>query len=147
VKSKRKLTVYLTESSPGLEGKQLAKDLIDIRVPVKLIADSTVNTIIPDIDIVIVGADTVLANGSVINKIGTSKIANVAKKNETPFLAVCESTKFSAANFLGERTQIVEKLFDLTPPEYVSKVVTESGPMKPAEVELQIRKMLSQLYP
>ena len=147
VKGKRKLTVYVIESSPGLEGKQLAKDLIDIGVPVKLIADSAVNSIISDIDMVIVGADSVLANGSVINKIGTSKIANAAKENAIPFFAVCESTKFSAADFLGEQIQIAETLFDLTPAEYVSKIVTESGPIEPAEVGLQIRKMLSQLYP
>ena len=147
VKSKRKLTVYVIESSPGLEGKQLAKDLIDIGVPVKLIADSAMNSIISDIDMVIVGADSVLANGSVINKIGTSKIANAAKEEEIPFFAVCESTKFSAADFLGEQIQIAETLFDLTPAEYVSKVVTESGPIEPGEVERQIRKMLSQLYP
>lgn len=147
VKGKRKLTVYVTESSPGMEGKQLAKDLIDIGVPVKLIADSAMNSIISDIDMVIVGADSVLANGSVINKIGTSKIANAAKEKEIPFCAVCESTKFSAADFLGEQIQISETLFDLTPVENVSKVVTESGPIEPGEVERQIRKMLSQLYP
>jgi translation initiation factor 2B subunit (eIF-2B alpha/beta/delta family)/8-oxo-dGTP pyrophosphatase MutT (NUDIX family) len=147
VKSKRKLTVYVIESSPGLEGKQLAKDLIGIGVPVKLIADSAVNSVISDIDMVIVGADSVLANGSVINKIGTSKIANVAKGNGIPFCAVCESAKFSAADFLGEQIQIAETVFDLTPAEYVSKVVTELGPIEPGEVEPQIRNMLSQLYP
>jgi translation initiation factor eIF-2B subunit delta len=147
VKGKRKLTVYVTESSPGLEGKQLAKDLIAIGVPVKLIADSAMNSMIPDIDMVIVGADSVLANGSVINKIGTSKIAEVAKEEEIPFYVVCESAKFSTADFLGEQIQIAETLFDLTPGENISKVVTESGPIEPGEVERQIRQMLSQLYP
>ena len=147
VKSKRKLTVYALESSPGLEGKQLAKDLIDIGVPVKLIADSAMNSIISDVQMVIVGADSVLASGSVINKIGTSEIADAAKENAVPFLAVCESTKFSAADFLGEEIQIAETLFDLTPADHVSKIVTEFGPIEPAEVGLQIKKMLSQLYP
>ncbi len=147
VKGKRKLTVYVIESSPGSEGKQLAKDLIGIGVPVKLITDSAMNSIISDIEMVIVGADSVLANGSVINKIGTSKIANLAKEEEIPFYAVCESAKFSAADFLGEQIQISETLFDLTPVEYVSKVVTESGAIEPGEVEQEIRKMLSQLYP
>ncbi len=147
VKGKRKLTVYVIESSPGSEGKQLAKDLIGIGVPVKLIAESAMNSIISDIEMVIVGADSVLANGSVINKIGTSKIANLAKEEEIPFYAVCESAKFSAADFLGEQIQISKTLFDLTPVEYVSKVVTESGAIEPGEVEQEIRKMLSQLYP
>jgi ribose 1,5-bisphosphate isomerase len=96
---------------------------------------------------VIVGADSVLANGSVINKTGTSKVAKAAKEEEIPFYTVCESAKFSAADFLGEQIQIPETLFDLTPVENVSKLVTESGPMEPREVEQQIRRMLSQLYP
>jgi ribose 1,5-bisphosphate isomerase len=147
VKGKRKLTVYAIESSPGLEGRQLVKDLIQIGVPVKLIADSAVNSVISEIDLVIVGADSVLANGSVINKIGTSKIAKVAKEAKIPFWTTCESTKFSSADFLGEQIHISETLFDLTPMEHVSKIITELGPVEPREVNLQIRKMLRQLYP
>ena len=147
VKGKRKLTVYVIESNPGLEGKQLAKDLIDIGVPVKLIADSALDSIISDIDMVMVGADSVLANGSVVNKIGTSKIASAAKEEAIPLCVVCESAKFSAANFLGEQIEIAETLFDLTPVDNISKVVTESGPIEPREVEREIRKMLGQLYP
>lgn len=147
MKSKRKLTVFITESSPGLEGKQLAKDLIDIGVPVKLIADSAVGSVISDVDMVVVGADSVLADGSVVNKIGTKKIATVAEEEEVPFCVVCESSKFSTVDFLGEPVQIAETLFDITPSESVSKIVTESGAMEAQEVERQIRKMLSQLYP
>jgi translation initiation factor 2B subunit (eIF-2B alpha/beta/delta family) len=147
VKSRRNLTIYVTESTPGLEGKQLAKDLISIGVPVRLIADSAVSTVTPDVDIVLVGADSVLADGSVINKIGTGKIGTLAKEEEVPFCVVCESTKFSSVDFLGEPVHIKETLFDLTPSEYVSRIVTESGSIEPREVEQQIRKMLSQVYP
>jgi len=147
VKSRRNLTVYVTESTPGLEGKQLAKDLIGTGVPVRLIADSAVNTVSPDVDIVLVGADSVLVDGSVINKIGTGKIGTLAKEEEVPFCVVCESTKFSSVDFLGEPVHIKETLFDITPSEHVSTIVTESGSIEPREVEQQIRKMLSQVYP
>jgi ribose 1,5-bisphosphate isomerase len=147
VKGRRNLTVYVTESSPGLEGKQLAKDLIGIGVPVRLIADSAVSTVSPDVDIALVGADSVLADGSVVNKIGTRKIGALAKEEEIPFCVVCESTKFSSVDFLGEPVHIEETLFDITPNEYVSRIVTESGSIEPREVEQQIRKMLSQVYP
>ena len=147
VKSKHDLTVYVTESSPGLEGKQLAKDLIDVGVPIRLIADSAVSSVISDVDMVIVGADTVLANGSVINKIGTRRIAKIAEEEEVQFCVVCESTKFSTMDFLGEPVHFAETLFDLTPNESVSNIVTESGAIEAREVEQQIKKMLSQLYP
>jgi ribose 1,5-bisphosphate isomerase len=147
VKSRRNLTVFVTESSPGLEGKQLAKDLIAIGVPVKLIADSAIGAVISDVDMILVGADSVLADGSVINKIGTKKIAVLAEQEETPFHVTCESTKFSTVDFLGETVDIAEALFDQTPIEYVSNIVTEFGSLEPREVEHRIRMMLSQLYP
>jgi ribose 1,5-bisphosphate isomerase len=146
-KSGRNLTVYVTESSPGLEGKQLAKDLIEIGIPVRLIADSAVGSVISDVDMVVVGADSVLADGSVINKIGTKKIATMASEGEISFCVVCESSKFSTLDFLGEPVHFAETLFDLTPSESVSKIVTELGSMETREVEQQIKKMLSQLYP
>lgn len=146
-KSGRKPTVYATESSPGLEGKQLAKDLIDFDIPVRLIADSAVHSVISDVDMVLVGADSVLAEGSVINKIGTKKIATLAEQEEIPFFVVCESAKFSTVDFLGEPVHFTETVFDLTPSQQVTMIITESGSMEPREVTQQIRNMLSHLYP
>jgi translation initiation factor 2B subunit (eIF-2B alpha/beta/delta family)/8-oxo-dGTP pyrophosphatase MutT (NUDIX family) len=147
VKSKRGLTVYVTESSPGLEGKQLAKGLVGIGVPVRLIADSAVGSVISEVDLVLVGADSVFTNGSVVNKIGTKKIAAMAKQEGVPFYVICENSKFSTADFLGETVQIADTLFDITPRELVTKIVTESGLMEPQEVQREIKKKLSQLYP
>jgi translation initiation factor 2B subunit (eIF-2B alpha/beta/delta family) len=147
VKSKRKLTVYVTESSPGLEGKQLAKDLIGRGVPVRLIADSAVDPVISNVDSVIVGADSVLADGSVVNKIRTREIARLAHERGIPLNVVCESAKFSTIDLLGEPVRLEETLFDRTPSEYVSKIVTEKGLVEPRKVEAKVREMLSQLYP
>ena len=146
-KSGRGLTVYVTESSPGMEGKGLAKDLIEVGIPVRLIADSAVDSIVSDVDMVLVGADSILTDGSVINKIGTKKIATMARESEISFCVVCESSKFSTVDFLGEPVRYADTLFDLTPGGYVSKIVTESGSMETREVEQQIKGMLSQLYP
>ena len=146
-KSARDLTVYVTESSPGLEGKQLARDLIEDGVLVMLIADPAVRSVISDVDIVLLGADSVLADGSVINKVGTKKIATMASEGQISFCVACESSKFSTVDFVGEPVQFAETLFDLTPTEYVTKIVTELGSMETREVEQQIKKMLSQLYP
>jgi ribose 1,5-bisphosphate isomerase len=147
VMSRPKLTVYVTESSPGKEGRQLAKDLIGLRVPVRLVADSAVDSVIPDVDLVAVGADSVLADGSVVNKIGTSKISKLAHQSGIPLNVVCESAKFSSMDFLGEPVHIEETLFDRTPSELVSNFVTETGLVEPRKVEANIREMLRQLYP
>ncbi len=147
IKGGRRLQVYATESYPGMEGKQLAKDLVKFGIPVKLVADSAVGSIIPDVDLVLVGADSVLTDGSLLHKIGTKNIATATHEREIPFYSVCETTKFSTADFLREPAEPSETLFDVTPSKYVSKFITETGPVEPPEVEDRIRFMLREIYP
>ncbi|HMK84161.1 MAG TPA: NUDIX domain-containing protein, partial [Candidatus Bathyarchaeia archaeon] len=93
LKSGKTFQVYATESYPGMEGERLAEDLVALGVPVKLIADSAVNSIIPHLNLVLVGADSVLQNGSLIHKIGTRNIAIAAKRHGISVWSVGESTK------------------------------------------------------
>ncbi len=147
MKGGRTLQVIATESHPGMEGKQLAKDLVALGVPVKLIPDSAANSAIPDVDLVLVGADSVLSDGSLIHKTGTKNIASAASRQEIPFYGVCDSAKFSTADFLGESHELSKELFDITPNRYISKFITETGPVEPSEVENRIRIMLRKIYP
>ncbi len=147
IKGGRRLQIYATESYPGMEGKQLAKDLVKFGIPVKLVADSAVGSIIPDVDLVLVGADSVLTDGSLLHKVGTKNIATATYEREIPFYTVCETTKFSTADFLREPVQPSETLFDITPSKCVSKFITEMGPVEPREVEGRIKFMLRKMYP
>ena len=146
MKGRRRFQVYATESYPGMEGKQLAKALVDVGVPVKLVADSAVDSVMPDVDLVLVGADSVLADGSLLHKVGTRYIATAAHERGIPFYSVCETAKFSTADFLGEPVQ-TSNLFDVTPSQYVSKYLTETGVVEPREVESRIGLMLREIYP
>ena len=146
-KSSRDFQVYVTESYPRMEGKQLAKDLVHVGVPVKLVADSAVESIITDVDLVLVGADSVLTDGSLVHKAGTRNIATTANEREIPFYSACETTKFSTSDFLGERVETSGTLFDVTPSKYVSKFITETGLVEPRDVEASIRVMLRKIYP
>lgn len=116
-------------------------------VPVKLIADSAVDSIISDVDLVLVGADSVLTDGSLLHKVGTKSIAGLAYERKIPLYSCCETIKFSTADFLGESTQSPGPLFDVTPHSYVSRFITETGAMEPREVEARIRLMLKEMYP
>jgi translation initiation factor 2B subunit (eIF-2B alpha/beta/delta family)/8-oxo-dGTP pyrophosphatase MutT (NUDIX family) len=145
MKGRRRFQVYATESYPGMEGKQLAKALVDVGVPVKLVADSAVDSVMPDVDLVLVGADSVLADGSLLHKVGTRDIATAAHERGIPFYSVCETAKFSTADFLGEPVQ-TSNLFDVTPSQYVSKYMTETGVVEPREVESRIGLMLREIY-
>jgi translation initiation factor 2B subunit (eIF-2B alpha/beta/delta family)/ADP-ribose pyrophosphatase YjhB (NUDIX family) len=146
-KSRHKLTVFATESSPGLEGKRLANDLVTLGIPVRLTADSTVHSIVANVDLVLVGADSILADGSTVNKIGTAHIAKAAREIGVPLTVVCETAKFSTQDFLGEPVDISKELFDVTASECVATMVTEEGQLEPKQVEGRIGAMLSQVYP
>jgi len=145
-KAGRKFKVYATESHPGLEGKQLAKKLIELRIPVTLIADSAVNSIIHLVDLVLVGADSVLRDGSLIHKLGTLEIAAAARNHRIPVQSSCEFTKFSVQDYLGGRPELTHS-FDSTPAELLSGYITEEGELPPTKVEQRIRLLQEEIYP
>ena len=151
---------YCTESRPKRQGLITSKQLADAGVPVTMIVDSAVRFIMPKIDMVIVGADTIASNGAVVNKIGTSQVALCAHEARVPVTVCAESYKFSPMTLMGERIDIEERppseimdpaklpgvrffnpVFDFTPPEYVDAVITEFGVMSPyTAYELIVRE-------
>jgi len=145
-KSGKVSQVFATESYPGMEGKQLAKDLITLGIPVRLVADSVIHSIIPGANLVLVGADSVLKDGSLIHKTGTGNIAITAKKYGIPFCSSCETAKFSARNFLGERPTFPADVFDLTPARFVSNYITQDGEVEPGSVEERMMDLQNEIY-
>jgi len=139
------IKVWVTESNPGYEGRVLARDLGQIGLQVRIVPDSDVPAILEDVDVVVVGADSVLADGSIVNKIGTKKIAIETEAKGVPFYVICETSKFSAANLLGEDIEIAQ-IFDVTPSKYIRKIITELGLFEPDDVADRIKIMLRELY-
>jgi translation initiation factor 2B subunit (eIF-2B alpha/beta/delta family) len=146
-KSGKRFEVYATESYPGMEGTQLAKDLVALGVPVKVIPDSRVDSIISTVNFVLVGADSVLRDGSLIHKTGTRRIAAAARESGVPFHSTCETMKFSVTDFLGESPKFADNLFDLTPSEYIEDFTTEVGRVEPDRVEELLRGIVRETYP
>ncbi|MEM1541341.1 MAG: S-methyl-5-thioribose-1-phosphate isomerase [Ignisphaera sp.] len=163
----KKIKVIATETRPVLQGARLTVwELIKEGIPVTLVTDNMVGYIMYRglVDKVIVGADRILPDGHVINKIGTYTVAIVAKKHNVPFyVAAPTSTIDSYAKLsdvvIEERNpdevrKIMNKLiitvenvpvynpsFDITPPELVTAIVTEKGIITPPYIE-NIRKLL-----
>ena len=146
-KGGRRLHVYATESYPGLEGKQFAKELIALGVPVTLIADSAVSAVMRNVKLVLVGADSVLRDGSLVHKTGTMDIGVSAKKYGVPLYSTCESVKFSVRDFLGEPLQLQSALFDVTPPDLISGYITELGRLAPGQVKARLKDLQRDVYP
>lgn len=91
----RKISAIITESQPGCEGRQLARELSELSIPTDYITDAQIGLFVTKADFIFVGADTLLADGSVVNKSGTYPLALAAKDKGTPFFVCCESFKQS----------------------------------------------------
>jgi len=90
--------VIVCESRPVMEGRVLAEKLLDHGINVRLITDAAVSYYMEDVDTAIIGADKILADGSVINKIGSKQLAIVCKHFKTPLYVVADKTKYSKSN-------------------------------------------------
>ena len=170
------IKVYATESRPWRQGLLTVKDLAAAGVPKRdriehgagvpttLIIDSAVRWIMKEIDVVLVGADTICSNGALINKIGTSQVALAADEARVPFIVCAETYKFSPKTVHGEMVEIEERdaseiidprllppkvmvknpVFDATPAEYIDSIVTEIGLISPYAAYEVIVKELGQ---
>ncbi len=145
--------VICSESRPVCEGTILAKKLADQDIKVTLVVDSTLFSLLPEVDLVVVGADSISTNG-LVNKIGTSSLAVAANESDTDFYTLCGSEKFLPKGYpikledhrdplevLPEPIENVEVMniyFDLTPLKYLTGVITEDGAIKVQELSQKL---------
>lgn len=130
--------VVILESRPDREGAEVAEGLA-AEMDVTVTLDAAVSHAMCGVDCVLVGADTVLADGSVVNKVGTRTAAVAAAREEVPVHAVAAADKIvpSESPILesvdrgeitdDDRVEVDCPLFDRTPPELVAGVITEDG--------------------
>jgi eIF-2B alpha/beta/delta-like uncharacterized protein len=161
----KSFSVIITESRPRLEGRTLAGELSKLRIPATVITDAAAGYFMRHADIALVGADSILADGSVVNKAGTYSIALAAKDLGKPFIVACESSKFNLRSLFSEEIPLEEAdpgelglgelpsgisarniCFDVTPARFVSDIITEEGIVKPQEVRSKLEAMLRRTY-
>ena len=153
VESGRKVRVLADETRPFLQGSRLtAWELDRDGIPVTVLTDSMAGHLMSqgEVDVVIVGADRVAANGDVANKIGTYPLAVLAREHQIPFYVAAPlstvdlATPDGAAIPIEERSsaEVVElagqplappgvsarhPAFDVTPARLVTGIITERG--------------------
>lgn len=128
--------VIITESrSPNgrLYGKITAEQLKQLNIIVKLIPDADLQQNAFKATKALVGADSILAHGSLINGTPTYALALAAKDANIPFYSLCETAKFDIRSYQG-RTPELEPGFDQIPPQLITGLITELGIIKPTEV-------------
>ena len=153
--AKRGISLIAPESSPLCEGRVLAEKAAKLGIESTIITDAQIGLHLKQCNVVVVGADTVLQNGDVINKAGTSMLGMLAREYKVPFYVAYESFKHSnlqadevvlekmEANELGieeqENLHVSNYYFDITPAEYISAWVSENGVKRTmTEVESEV---------
>ena len=153
----RPVHVYVDETRPLLQGSRLtAWELMQAGVPCTLITDGTAATLMQQgkVDIVLVGADRICANGDFANKIGTYGLAVLAQHHRVPFYCAAPWSTVDATLARGELIPIEQRAatevtvlagrpiapdgvtalnpaFDVTPARYVTGFITDRGIVQP----------------
>ena len=147
--------VIVLEGRPRYEGRDMAAQLARQnmgKMEVTLITDGQADIFLPQCHAVVVGADTILANGDVLNKAGTALLAWAARGHKVSFYVLSETLKISPRTWSGDLAQLEEKeaeevleqpikgvrvrnfYCDHTPARLVTKIITEQGMMGPREI-------------
>ncbi len=148
--------VFVLEARPLLEGRFLVIALQEAGIPASLAADALGPSLVGQSTGVLVGADSVLRDGAVVNKIGSYGLALAARAHGKPFHVACETLKFDArhdgASWPGspamnprevwenppERIEVVNRYFEVVPASLVTAIVTERGSYAPDLVKTMI---------
>ncbi len=123
-------TVYVLESRPGGEGAQLAEQLKSTGLPglkVHLTPDAAMGNVVPKVDCALVGIDTFDPAGAILHKIGTLPLALCCRHFNKPLFAAGHSLKRVEHEIRAppKPPEGEPQLFDRTPAELITKLVTE----------------------
>lgn len=155
--SGRRFQVYADETRPLLQGARLtAWELLQAGIPCTLICDNTAAQVMREgkVQLVIVGADRIAANGDTANKIGTYGVAVLAHAHGIPFYVAAPSSTFDRSvpdgsgipielrdgrevtHGFGRQTApdgvaVYSPAFDVTPARLIAGIVTETGILRP----------------
>ncbi len=159
--------VLADETRPLLQGARLtAWELQRDRIPVTLITDNMAAHFMGKgmVDLVVVGADRIAANGDTANKIGTYGVAIIAREHQVPFYVAAPCSTIDFALDSGGKIPIEERdrqevltiggqyiappevavynpAFDVTPAKYITGIITEKGIYKPEELLAQLHQV------
>src|SRR5690349_14101776 len=157
VEQGKKIAVFADETRPFLQGARLtAWELVREGINTTVITESMAGPLMRsgEIDLVVVGADRIAANGDTANKIGTYTVAVLAHEHGIPFYVAAPLSTIDLSTPEGDRIPIEERdqrevshlgsarltpegakirnpAFDVTPHRYIAGIITERGIFRP----------------
>ena len=161
VEQGKRVAVYADETRPFLQGARLtAWELVRDGIPTTVITDNMTAALMRKvpIDLVVVGADRIAANGDTANKIGTYGVAVLAREHKVPFYVAAplstidlntpdgdhipieersarEVSHVGSSQLAPEGASIWNPAFDVTPHQYIAGIITERGIFRPPYIE------------
>lgn len=163
--------VIALEGRPRYEGREMARDLARQGLPVTLVTDAQADIFLPQCQAVVVGADSVLVNGDVLNKAGTALLGWAARGRNIPLYVLCETLKISPRRWVEHDPAYLERnlalleekepeevlagplpgvavrnfYFDRTPHRLVTQIITEQGPLDRRAIrEIAVRTRMNE---
>ena len=159
----KKFKVIVVDSRPLFEGKHLARALATLGLEVQYALTQAISHAIKNVTKVLLGAHAMMSNGRLYSRIGTAIVAMTAKDADIPVIVCCESVKFTdrvaldsivmnevappdELLFQGDESsplakwretpnlQLLHLMYDLTPADYITMVITEYGSLPPSSV-------------
>lgn len=141
--NKKIFRVIVVDSPPHFNGRRMLSFLNDNSIEVSYTLINSLSYVMRQATKVLLGANSILANGYVMSHIGTSQLALMAKATNVPTLVCCETYKLSDRVYVDsfgcneidtghELGSALNLRYDLTPPEFVSMVINEKSTV-PAE--------------
>jgi methylthioribose-1-phosphate isomerase len=161
VEKGKHVAVFADETRPFLQGARLtAWELVKDNIPTTVITDNMSAALMRQgkVDLVVVGADRIAANGDTANKIGTYGVAVLAREHRIPFYVAAplstidlqtpdgshipieernprEVTHVGGAQLAPTGAMVWNPAFDVTPHEYITGIITERGIVRAPYIE------------
>ncbi|NXL95820.1 EI2BD factor, partial [Alectura lathami] len=164
----RAFRVIVVDSRPRLEGRETLRRLVRRGIHCTYVMINAISYVLPEVSKVLLGAHALLANGSVMSRVGTSQIALVSKAYNVPVLVCCETYKFCervqtdsfVSNELDDPDDLIvlrkgqaplggwaenkslrllNLVYDVTPPDLVDLVITDLGMIPCTSVPVVLR--------
>jgi methylthioribose-1-phosphate isomerase len=172
VEQGKRIAVFADETRPFLQGARLtAWELVRDGINTTVITESMAGPLMraKEIDVVVVGADRIAANGDTANKIGTYTVAVLAHEHGVPFYVAAPLSTIDLATPDGDTIPIEERdqrevshlgssritpigahirnpAFDVTPHRYIAGIITERGILRPPFAE-SLKQAFAELAP
>ncbi len=154
-------TVYVMESRPLFEGRQTARSLKAIGHEAILVSDASIGFFINKINAAFVGADAILFDGTIVNKIGSLALAAACKVMNKNFYVVTSVLKFDhekgEADFVNKEESpheiyanpefdVKNVYFDMVRSDLITSILTEAGSSSPVSDLRNLESSLTRLY-